>query len=177
MKRYICLMLILFLLATMVGCRPNSSDIQVPVEFFYPYTLDDIVYNGEPVFTKSELRESAGHEGELDYLLNLYFRGPEQEKLYDPFPNRLTVVNYQINEESITMELSEELGQLTGIDLTTACACITQTCLAMYPECNKVYITAGSASLDGNRWITMTRDTMMLIDNSTAPTETTSETE
>lgn len=175
MKRWISLILTLFLLVFAVGCAVNTPAIQVPVEYFYPYPLEDIVYNGEPTITKSELWESAGHEGELDFLLNQYFKGPKSEYLTSPFPSNLTVVNCQINEETITLELSAELSQLTGIDLTTACACITQTCLTMYPECNKVQITTGSSLLDGMRWITMTRDTMMLMDNSTAPTETTAE--
>ena len=171
MKRWLCFALSL-LLFTAAGCAVNAEKMQVPVDFFYPYPIDSIVYNGEPMMMGSEPRESSGHEEDMRYLLNVYFQGPKSNSLTSPFPKDVTVVSYEITTDILTLELSTSFGQLRGIDLSIACACLTQTCFSIQPELTRVQISASDSLLDGSKWVTMTRDSLMLLDSSALPVET-----
>ena len=177
MKRFTCLILALLLALSATACSARKPAAKVPVDYYYPYPMDEIAYNGQPTIMDSEQRESLGHEGDWVYLLNEYFKGPVSDELVSPFPARLTVVSLEIIGDMVSLELSNPLGQLTGIDLTVACSCISQTCLGMIPEINKVQISAADTLLEGSKWVIMTRDSMMLLDDSAVPTETADATE
>lgn len=175
MKRTIGFVLAALLLLC-CGCSAEQEEIQVPVDYYYPYTIDQIVYNEERQCMDCEPHESKGHEKDLSYLLNEYFKGPNRADLASPFPKNLTVTSLEITGDILVLELSREFGQLSGLNLTIACACITQTCFALNSRLSRVQISAVDTQLDGSKWITMTRSSMILLDDGMPTTEPTADT-
>ena len=109
-----------------------------------------------------ETRSKGAHHAEE--LLTLYLKGPNSDRLVSPFPTGCRLVECTVKNEKVTIVLSNELANLTGYDLTLACACLTLTASSLYPEC-AVQIRAESELLDGMTDITMTSEDLLLIDN------------
>lgn len=60
-------------------------------------------------------------------LLTEFFKGPSSERLCMPYPDGTEILNYECNDGLLTIELSEECRQLSGIDLTIANCCLIMT--------------------------------------------------
>ena len=167
MKRTICLVLaaLLFCLA---GCEEPKPSIQVPVKYYYPYT--EITYGSDGSVIGFEERESAGFETDWIYLLEQYFSGPDDSRLVSPFPPNLKVVSLQTRGEIVSVEVSTELGQLSGIHLTIACTCMAKTVLEM-TGARKVQISAEGTLLDGRIFLVLDNDSLLLTDDSAQITE------
>lgn len=172
MKRLICLLLVLILLLPLSGCTKQEHEFQVPVNFFYLSAA--FVHEGKSrVFDcviDFEEREALGHIEDLEYLFNEYFKGPESTELISPFPKDLTVAELRIVGDIMFLEVSDSLGQLTGMDLTIACTCITKTAVAL-ANVKKVQISATDTLLDSSKTIFMDADALLLLDDSATPTE------
>lgn len=108
--------------------------------------------------------EASGHTNDLRYLLSLYLIGPSSDELVSPLPwgTRLLGVNRQ--DGTITLELTDTsfIHDGHGIQPLPA-ACLTMTTLSITGG-DGVTITSGSRS------VTMSRDSLTLIDDSTAST-------
>ncbi len=166
-KRMILVLLVALLLS---GCGFGSG-LREPVNFYYPQTQEAIAADGAlEGYILPEPRESAGHSGDLEYLLSLYLAGPTQETLRSPFPTGTRLVSITQTEGSLVINMNERFSQLSGIDLTLACACICTTCFDL-TDVNQITITAPAAGLYPEVEMTMTRDSLTLVDNSTQPPE------
>ena len=131
MKKCISFLLCLCILLCICGCAHHVEAPQAPVRFYYPRTMDTIQYTaGSGAFTY-EARESAGYTDNLPYLLNLYFRGPTDPTLQNPFPTATSVTELKIYGNYAFLTVSDSFAQLTGMELTVACACLTQTVAAL----------------------------------------------
>ena len=64
---------------------------------------------------------------------------------------------------TVYVTLSPEITLLTGVDLTMACGCLTLTILSL-TEAQQVQIRSVSGLLDGQRSITMDKNTLLLLD-------------
>ncbi|MBD9116463.1 MAG: hypothetical protein EGQ10_04690 [Clostridiales bacterium] len=157
MKRFFCLLLCLCLV--LPGC--SSELMKDPVTFYYPRR--EYQYGAEDGVISSEQREASGHADDLRYLLSLYLIGPSSEELVSPLPwgTRLLGVNRQ--DGTITLELTDTSFTMTDTEFTLACACLTMTTLSIVSG-DEVTITSGGRS------VTMSRDSLTLIDDSTAST-------
>lgn len=157
MKRFFCLLLCLCLF--LPGC--SGELMKNPVTFYYPRR--EYQYGAEDGVISSEQREASGHADDLHYLLSLYLIGPSSDELVSPLPwgTRLLGVNRQGG--TITLELTDTSFTMTDTEFTLACACLTMTTLSITGG-DEVTITSGSRS------VTMSRDSLTLIDDSTAST-------
>lgn len=159
-KRLVIVALILSLLIT-AGCqgRGDEEALVSPVRFYYK-TTDSMEANGA---TGYELRETAGHEGDYTWILNLYFEGPQSQSLTAPFQRTTDLLSVELAGTQLSLTVTESLAELTGMDLTLACSCITLTCLEL-PGVESVTIAAEGSTLDGKREITMSREMLLLED-------------
>lgn len=166
MKKLTALLLLLSLL--LCGCGPSGQHLKDPVTFYY--LLDkyehDYKYGEEPVVFAPEEREASGHRNDLNYLLALYLIGPSEEGLRSPVPWGTRVLELEESGKHITLKLSDTTSSMSDIDFTRACACLTLTCLDL-TDADKVTVQSGDRS------VTMTRDTLILFDDSTTVEETT----
>ena len=164
MKQFICLMLALLLLCGMCSCHySESGDILEPVAFFYPRRSDTFVYGSEDGVLAAEVREAAGHIGDLTYLLSLYLRGPQRDDLRSPFPTDCTLEEVRSGGNTLCIVLSGEFTNLEGMELTLACAGLARTCLAM-TDAQRIRIDA--ASDEKTFTISLEADSLLLADYS-----------
>ena len=177
MKRMICLILPVFLLLPLLAGCSSETPPQKPVDFYYPveaiYTenySEGADGHSSPVI-RSEAAESLGHENDYAYLLNLYFRGPRDHSLHNPFPKNLTVVDLRLSGPTFVVTVSREFADLMGIDLTIAASCIAKTVQGL-TGLNTTQLEAQGATLDGSSQITISCD--RLLEQDTVPETTAS---
>lgn len=167
MRKRICLILAALLLLRLCACSFVSSGRE-PVEFYY--LRSSFVYGAEDGVITSETRESSGHEGDLEYLLSLYLRGPLDEKLVSPFPD-CQIVEIRWDSKTLRLTFDAPFAQLEDIDLTLACACLAKTCFGM-TDVRQVRIDAAAPDENSTVNITIDRDSLILEDNSIPPLQT-----
>lgn len=73
-------------------------------------------------------------------LLRALFHGPEAQGLSSPFPDGVRLLDWELEEGCLHLDLSEQYGSLTGVDLTVADACLTLT-LCQVEGVESVYVT------------------------------------
>lgn len=153
----VCLLLCLFL------CGCGMERMKEPVTFYYlKSNYEYFSCNG--VIDREE-REAAGHREDLSYLLALYLMGPTEEELRSPLPRGVWILAAAQEARQITIQLSDTLENMSDLDYSLACACLSMTCLDM-TDAERVTI------ISGDRSVTMGWDTLTLYDGSeTAPTE------
>lgn len=165
MKRILCILLCLC--CVLCGCNRGIETPKSPVSFYY--LRNDFSYGNKDLVIGMELRESFGHEDDYVYLLNLYLLGPNSENLDKMFPVGSSVVEISQEENAVTVTLSDAFAQLSGINLSAACVCLTKTVCAL-TGCAQVTIQAQTLLLDSSKSITMTDDSGLLQDSYTGPT-------
>ncbi len=164
MARRIAALFFGLLLLLIPGCgkQPAIKDMVCPIKFYYKVTDDRYESTGEALDWL--LFEAAGHEKDYFWILNAYFDGPSDESLLAPFPNSLELLTVQQDDTNLRVNVSDELSQLSGIDLTLACSCITLTCLEM-EGIESVTITANGSPLDGKHAVVMDKGDILLEDS------------
>ena len=163
MRKIISLMLTAILLISLSGCIDTSDT----ATFYYARYEDAYVYGMDNAVIAGEYRDVTGHRGDLRYLLTLYFHGPTTEYLRSPFPSGLVLRSVEQEDQSIHVELSASLTMLSGTDLSLACACLARTCFGLTDAQS---VTISSEGL-GYVSMTLTRDSLLLVDDTPIPTE------
>lgn len=162
MKRILILLTVLSLLLT--GCAASAQRLKEPVTFYY--VLEEYAYGQEAQVFAPEEREAAGHRNDLSYLLSLYLVGPSEEGHLSPLPRSTRIYSVKQVGSSIFLGISDTGETLTDAAFTRACACLALTCLNL-TDAREVTVRSGSRST------TMSRDTMILLDDSPMTTEET----
>ena len=157
MKRFFYLFLCLCLF--LPGC--SGELMKNPVTFYYPRR--EYQYGAEDGVISSEQREASGHADDLHYLLSLYLIGPSSDEMVSPLPLCTRLLGVSRENGTVTLELTDTAQSVTDTEFTLACACLTMTTLSITGG-DEVVITSGSRS------VTMRRDSLTLIDDSTAST-------
>lgn len=142
------------------GCSFGVERIREPVTFHY---LCSEYQDSLCCVFVSEEREAAGHTGDLTYLLGLYLMGPASDEMDFPLPSGTKVLSSQKHNAQVLIELSDTEQNLSDIDYSLACACLTLTCLDM-TDAESVTVTSGTRS------VTMTRESLALYDSSAETT-------
>lgn len=164
MKRRIAALLCIAILLTMAGCGEKpEKEIQAP--YTYYYIASEIGYSGDEGVIRGELRETAGHQDSLEWILEDYLKGPVSENLISPFPKNTRMVSLQVQENEALLQMNEAFGSLSGVELSLAAGCIARTCFQM-DEIQKVSISASSGLLDGKQSISLNREDILLKDSS-----------
>ena len=163
MRKIIAFTLAAVLLFGLTGCI-ESSDTAV---FYYARYEDAYLYGQENAVIAGEYRDVSGHRQDLKYLLTLYFHGPTMEHLRSPFPSGMSLRSVERRQNTLYIELSASLTMLSGTDLTLACACLARTCFGLTD------VDAVTIASDGLGFVstTLTRDSLVLFDNTPIPNE------
>ena len=132
MKAMIRLTAVIMLLVCLCACRYNDSgDILEPVEFFYPRKTATYVYGAADGVITSESREASGHVNDLNYLLAMYLRGPQDTGLRNPFPTGCKLEEVYAEGSTLYIRFSKEFATLENAELTLACASLSKTCFSI----------------------------------------------
>ena len=163
MKRLICLLLVSMFMLLSACHYSESGDILEPVAFYYPRTSEQFVYGAPDGVLAAEMREASSHVNDLEYLIAMYLRGPQDEGLRSPFPAGCTLEEVRTGGNILCIVLSSEFTTLENTELTLACCALAKTCL---PLSNTQRIRIDSASDEKTFTITLTEDSLLLTDYS-----------
>lgn len=160
--KHIRIIAALLLLCTLCGC--SGPFLKSDATEFY-YLRGEISYAGSTGVIASETQDIPDTNEPIIQILKDYLAGPDDNDLISPFPEGIEIINVTLAEGSLLLEFNDRLSELSGMDLTLACACITKTCLGL-TDATSVTIRAEGAALDGAAQITMTADSLVLLDSS-----------
>lgn len=161
MKRFITILLAVFILFPLLGC---SNGISEYANFYYCSV--DYPFGENSSVIKSESRNISGHEGELSYLISLYLTGPSDKNLSSLFPKNTKLITAQINEDKqAEIELSYLGNHFSDSEFVLACACLSLSVMD-FSDAEQVSITSGEKN------ITMSKDDLLLFDTVTTVSET-----
>lgn len=162
MKRIISLLLVLSFCLFASGCQQESEPVKKPVTFYYCRTEFD--HGSDDSVILCETRESAGFEGNLIDLLNLYLQGPISDNLRQTFPTGTKLKEYRVEGNTAVLTVTNQLSLASGIDLTVACACLAKTVMDL-TGLQDVKIQAQTVNLGNNAYIIMDQETILLLDS------------
>lgn len=154
MKKWIVIALALALILSCAACSAGQEDFDAPVQFYY--LPEQMSFGPDGNTFACEIRDAKDYE-DLESLLNLYLCGPADENVRHPFPEGTKIVSLTKNDEVTEIVLSDSFASLSGIDLTLACACLSQTVFGI-SDAQAVSISAETRQLD--------RSTAIIIRNS-----------
>ena len=165
MKKWLCLVLLLSLL--LCGCA-KEEPIENPVPFYY--RAEEVTYFSERGVIDYEKREAGIRGDDYTYLLNEYLLGPNDEDLDRTFPNGTVIRALTVEENRVKIVLSEAFAELTGVDLSIACACLTLTACQLTGT-KSAEISVETLMLDGSPAVTMVYSQLVLEDLCREPVE------
>ncbi len=160
MKKILCFLLIGALLFA-AGCSRSQAEPQGTP--FYYCTAEADYSSGSTAISREYRQDVPTHS--LMGALELYLAGPQSSDLVAPFPEGMVILSAVLEGDTVLLTVSMELTALTGLDLTMACGCLTLTSLAL-TGARQVQISPIYGLLDGQRTITMDRNTLLLTDSS-----------
>ena len=171
MKQTILIILVCSLILGLCACSNENTKIEEPVKFYYCTVKDAENQEQKQEAILAEVRETNHYKREdLEGILNLYFKGPLSDNLQSLFPANTRIVNIIHNENAVFITLNEDFANLTGIDLSLACACIGLTVFD-YTNVQILSIEAENNLLDNKSSITLLRENLLLNDNTDIPTD------
>ena len=162
MKRFTAFVLIFSLALCCVACTPKNVTPKKPAAFYYCST--EVPYDGKSSGITAEMRESEAYGDDMIPLLNEYLKGPAGENLQSPFPDHVRIASFNTSATTVTVVLSREFSQLSGLDLILACACLSRTVFDLMEQ-NRIQIAAYDSLLDGQTYITLDRNSIFLVDD------------
>lgn len=165
MKRTFAIAVLICMIIACTGCRNEPEQPLSTVTVYYKAT--NVSYGtAEGVILPYQL-DAADHENDTAYLLNAYFANILSDDYDATFPRSTRLISLERDGLTAKITLNDEFASLTGLKLSIACACLTQTVISL-TGCQEVIISAEHAQLDGRNFITLSRDSYLLLDESGA---------
>ena len=163
MRRILCILLVLLCFA---GCSEQKQIPADSVEVYY--VREKPIYGSSDGLIAPVYMEAMGRKKDIPFLLNLYFQKTPEAGYVSAFPAGVTLVSYKLEGLTATIVLSDEIAGLSGMDLTVALSCLTKTVMSL-TGCEEIILSAWTKELDGQSFITLNKDSYLLLDDSTPP--------
>lgn len=166
MRRLLCIALILCCLFGIVGCAADPAIPEDSVTVYYQ--REKATYGAADSVIGATYLDAEGRGDDYVFLLNKYFRTIPGGGFVSVFPREVVLMSFKLEGLTATVILSDKIADLSGMELTIALTCLTQTVMSL-TGCHEVIISAYSKQLDGQKFITLNRDRYLLVDNSGIP--------
>lgn len=163
MKKLLCILLILGCTVSMFGCASRQEDSHQQVTVYY--RRSEPTYGAIDSIIAPATLDAGGREKDYSYLLREYLKCEQSEPFARTFPRNTQLISFKLDALTGKVVLSANFALLSGMDLTIACICLTQTIISL-TGCQEVIISADHSLLDGNNFITLSRDSYLLLDDS-----------
>lgn len=162
MKKIFCFLLALCCLFSSFGCSKEAARPENSVAVYYKKatlsygTADSVIATG--------YLDAAGKEKDYPYLLDQYLQAPPGDGFAVTFPAGVTLVSFKLEGLTAKIVLSDQIADFSGMDLTISLTCLTQTVMSL-TGCQEVIIRAQSKQLNGQNYITLSKDSYLLLDD------------
>lgn len=124
------------------GCAPRPEEPEGGYCVYYSALSDRFA----PLPLDCEPFEGSAGDP-IPALVDALLSPPETQGLATPFPEGVRLLSWEVEEGRLHLDLSEQYGGLSGVDLTVAYACLTLT-LCQVEGVESVYVTVvGERSL------------------------------
>ena len=164
MNRLIRTLLVALFLLTFCSSSTTQENQQSNTLTFY-YCNSNAIQNLDTYVIAAEKRNPKEFSDALDVLLDEYFKGPVSSDLFSPFPGNLKVESIVQSNTHIQITLSSVFSNLSDVDYSLACACLTKTVHELTGFEN-IYISYENASTGKRHTISANPDSYLLNDNS-----------
>ena len=173
MKHIISLMICVIIIFSLCACSAQELEFKDPIDLFYLLIqpADHIHHGSADSIIAPEQREGYKIRNMIPTVLETYLKGPVTESYQTPFPHGTSLINVAEESGNITITLSDEIADITGIELILACACLSRTCMELW-DFDTVNILAETRSLDGKPMITFDKTNFLLTDDTVSYLET-----
>lgn len=139
MKRILALLSSLLLLLPLCACDDGKDASAAENGYMLWFTVARDSSRNDSAAVYREMREWKNTPSAYE-LMKVLLEGPQSEDLYSPFPDNVSIRFLIRDGETVWVDLSEEYGNLSGINLTLADYCIALT-LCQLTEIENVKIT------------------------------------
>lgn len=160
MKKILCFLLVLI---CFTGCTAQKQVSADSVTVYY--MRENPVYGSPDGVIAPSYLDAMGRKRDIPFLLNLYLQKTPEEGLVSTFPAGVTLISYKLEGLTATIVLSDQIADLSGMDLTIALSCFTKTVMSL-TNCEEVILSAWTKDLDGQSFITLNKDSYLLLDDS-----------
>ena len=121
MKRVLAVFLTLCMVLS--GCGGTKNDGGSQVEFYYAVRSAETLGSAQTIGVERRMT----HATSLMSVLELYFRGPSEERLISPFPAGTEVVSLLEQNGTPELVLSSQFFSLRAVELSIATGCLAKT--------------------------------------------------
>ena len=165
MKRILVILLLISVTVAFAACENDGKHSESTVIVYYK-SASTTYGTADGVIAPYEL-DATGHESDIAYLLNAYFSEPVSDLHTATYPRLTQLVSLELDGLTAKITMNDDFAKLTGLNLSLACSCLTQTVISL-TGCQEVIISAQNMKLDGQYFITLSRDSYLLLDESDA---------
>lgn len=162
MKNISIISIILIVCIVLFACSTTNNNAQL--KFYYCTAQLKFGSGDSPV--QSENRKEALDRLAYDRIIEQYLEGPISPDLNSPYPDGTSLISITVEQQTANVILNDAFAQLTGIDLTMACTCLSLT-VGELTGCVKVQISAQNALLDNKQSITIDTNSISFVDSNT----------
>lgn len=141
MKRLFAILLSGFVLFVS-GCAPASTQQEQGMRFYYCVSAD--IHTGPAVSHELDQLETVT----VETMLQRLFNGPNETTLTKTFPTGTRLLGWNLQNDALVVDLSEEFGGLSGISLRKAIYCVVLT-LCQLDGVDQVSVTVDGRQLPG----------------------------
>lgn len=163
MRKILCFLLAVCCFAGIFGCTSDHDKPENSVSVFFK--REKTVYGTADGVIGETYLETAGRKADYAYLLNVYLQMPPGEGFAATYPKGVTMINFKLQGLTAKVVLSDQIAELTGMELTIALICLTKTVMSV-TGCQEVIISATTKQLDGQNFVTLNKDSYLLLDDS-----------
>ena len=147
------------------GCAPRPEEPEGGYCVYYSALSDRFA----PLPLDCEPFEGSGGDP-IPALVDALLSPPETQGLATPFPEGVRLLSWELEEGRLHLDLSEQYGGLSGVDLTVADACLTLT-LCQVEGVESVYVTVEGREIPYRRVQQLGPDGLLLTDGTDVPPE------
>ena len=147
------------------GLRPPPGGAGGRLRVYYSALSDRFA----PLPLDCEPFEGSGGDP-IPALVDALLSPPETQGLATPFPEGVRLLSWELEEGRLHLDLSEQYGGLSGVDLTVADACLTLT-LCQVEGVESVYVTVEGREIPYRRVQQLGPDGLLLTDGTDVPPE------
>lgn len=94
---------------------------------WFPTDLDSPRHRAQAVTWEPLPPAGTGESDEVEALVSALLDGPSEDGLTNPFPAGARLLGWNLREQSLELNFSEEYGSLTGVDMALADCCLVLT--------------------------------------------------
>ena len=156
-KRLLAAFIIILFMVS--GC--GTSARYTNIAFYYSY--NEMSFGSDDQAIGYE--ERIIHADSLDYdvIMAEYLEGPQSADLKSPFPKDTEIISIIVDQQIAYIVMSDNFSDLTGIELTLACACISLT-TEKITGCAQVQISTENTMLDNRKTITINTNELSFLE-------------